>query len=474
MPGNSTYTRFMRAPSPTAVTSQAKLTTGPVGRTLWQNSWPMSMGLISVIAFNIVDTFYIGQLGADQLAAMGFCFPVIFIMGSMAIGLGNGSLSILSRAIGEGRPDRARRLVTNTMVLVSLLSFVLTGFMYIFSDEIFSLLRTPDHLMPYVDQYMDVWYAGLWFLITPVAANYLIRANGEAIASSVLMLGAAAINAVLSPLLVFGLLGFPEMGISGAALATIIARGTIAVSAIYYLGFRHNMMEVSLRAVQVLPRHIQEIMRFAVPAALAQMVTPLATALIVILLAGYGQDAVAGFTVGARIETLSLVPFFAFQVGISPFIGQNVGANLPDRLAQAENWIWKFALFWGVISAVLLISFGGALGSLFTDDPEIIALTDQYLFIVSFGYIFAGVFHLSIGVLNPLGFPNLGAGLSFFRYIVLYAGLAWLFSSGAVLDSLTGPVGVFTAGAIAWIIAGLTGALLIHHRLPTRSPQQTD
>ncbi|MCI5047892.1 MAG: MATE family efflux transporter [Aquisalinus sp.] len=456
----------MREPSPQRNHTKATLTTGPVGRVLWQNSWPMSMGLISVIAFNIVDTFYIGQLGADQLAAMGFCFPVIFIMGSMAIGLGTGGLSIVSRAIGEGRPDRARRLVTNTLLLVSLLSFILTGFMYIFSDEVFALLRTPDNLMPYVDQYMDVWYAGLWFLITPVAANYLIRANGEAIASSILMMAAAAINAILSPLLVFGLLGFPEMGMSGAALATIIARGAIALSALYYLGFRHNMMEVSWRAVQALPRHIREIMRFAVPAALAQMVTPIATALIVILLAGYGQNAVAGFTVGARIETLFLVPFFAFQVGISPFIGQNVGANLPDRLAQAENWIWKFAIFWGLTSAALLIIFGGTIGSWFTNDPEIIALTDQYLLIVSFGYIFAGLFHVSIGVLNPLGYPNLGAGLSFFRYIVLYAGLAWVLSSGVLWKYLAGPTGVFAAGAIAWIIAGVVGALIIHQKLP--------
>ncbi len=444
----------------------ARLTTGPVGTTLWRLSWPMSMGLFSIIAFNIVDTFYIGQLGPDQLAAMGFCFPVIFIMGALSVGLGNGGLSIVSRALGEGKPDRARRLVTNTITLVSILSFVLMTIMYVFSDEIFSLLRTPENLMPYIDQYMDIWYAGLWFLLTPIAANTMIRANGEALAPSIMMVVAAIINAVLSPLLIFGLLGFPEIGMGGAALATIIARGTIVLFALYYLGFRNNLMEVSWRAVKALPRHIKEIMRFALPAALAQLVIPLSTAVIVWLLAGYGQNAVAGFTVGARIETFTLIPFFAFQSGISPFIGQNVGANFPERLRAAEGWIWKFSAFWGLFSMGLLISFGGALGGLFTDDPDIIRLTDQYLFIASFGYILAGVFQAGIGVLNPLGYPLLGAGLSAFRYLGLYVGLAFLFSSGFVGNALEGPTGVFLAAALAWIIAGSTTAWFIRKLLP--------
>ncbi len=456
----------------------AQLTKGPVGPILWRVSWPMSMGLFSIIAFNIVDTFYIGQLGADQLAAMGFCFPVIFIMGSLSMGLSNGGLSVVSRAIGEGNPDRARRLVTNTIVLVSLLSFVLMGMMYWLSDEVFALLRTPDNLMPYVHQYMNVWYAGLLFLITPIAANTLIRANGEALVPSIMMVVAAVINAVLSPLMIFGMAGFPELGMAGAAYATIIARGTILVVAIYYLGIRHRMMELSWRAVQALPRHIRSILRFAAPAALAQMVAPFSTAIVVILLAGYGQNAVAGFTVGARIETFMLIPFFALQTGVSPFVGQNVGARLPTRLAEAEGWIWKFALFWGLISMILLMSFGGAIGSWFTDDPEIIAFTDQYLFVVSFGYILAGVFQAGIGVLNPLGFPLLGAGLSVFRYIALYAGLAWLLSSGMIFPALAGPEGVFIAAAAAWIIAGLVAGLFIHRLLPksgvASGPHQQD
>ncbi len=448
-----------------ATTEKAKLTQGPVGPILWRTSWPMSMGLFSIIAFNIVDTFYIGQLGSDQLAAMGFCFPVIFIMGSLSIGLANGGLSVVSRAIGAGEHQRAKRLTTNSLILVSLLSIILMIYMLMFSDHIFRLLGAPEHLLPYIHEYMDIWFWGLWFLLTPIAANTLIRANGEALAPSIFMVIAAGVNAVLSPLLIFGLLGFPKMGMGGAALATIIARGLIMFAAVYYLGIRHNMMEISWRSLQAFPRHIKGILRFAAPAALAQIVTPLSTAFIVAILARYGQDAVAGFTVGARIETLMLIPFFAFQSGLSPFIGQNKGANLPGRLSAAEGWIWKFSLFWGCVSMILLMSFGGSLGALFTDNQVIIDYTDQYLFILSFGYIFAGIFQAGIGVLNPLGYPLLGASMSILRYIVLYVGLAWLFSQGLIHDALSGPIGVFVAGALAWLVASLIVSYLVHQRL---------
>ena len=444
---------------------QARLTRGPVGWTLWRLSWPMTMGLFSIIAFNIVDTFYIGMLGADQLAAIGFCFPVIFFMGAFAIGLGFGAQSVVSRAIGEGNMPRARRLTANTMTLVIGYSLFMTVLMQVISDPIFRLLGTPDALMPYVNQYMDVWYRGLIFLVSPIVANSLIRANGEALIPSIMMVVAAFINAVISPVLVFGWLGFPELGMAGAAWATIAARFTIVVAAVYYLGFHEKVMEVSWRSVQALPRHVGSILRFSVPATIAQLVSPLATAAIVRMLAEYGQDAVAGFTVGSRIETLMLIPFFALQQGVGPFIGQNVGANKPERLEQAERWIWRFAVFWGVLAMIVLACFGGDIGRLFSDHQAIIARTDQFLMLTGIGFVFAGLFYAGLGVLNPLGHPNLAAMMSAVRFLIVYVGAAYVLSRG-LIPGIDGPTGVFVAAPLSWLIAGALAAWLINSRLP--------
>lgn len=382
---------------------RARLTSGPVGKTLWNLSWPMSMGLFSIIAFNIVDTFYIGMLGPDPLAAIGFCFPVIFFMGAFAIGLGFGAQSVVARAIGAGNDARARRLTANAMTLVIGYSLAMTALMFLVSDHIFRLLGTPDNLLPYVNEYMDVWFSGLIFLVSPIVANSLIRANGEALVPSIMMVVAALINAAVSPVLIFGWLGVPEMGMAGAAWATILARLVIVVAAVYYLGFHEKVMEISWRSIKALPRHVGSILRFSVPATIAQLVSPLATAVIVRILASYGQDAVAGFTVGTRIETFLLIPFFSFQQGVGPFIGQNVGAKEPARLRQAERWIWRFALLWGVTAMILMVSFGGDIGAWFTDDPAIIAETDLFLAMTGAGFVFAGVFYAGLGVLNPLG-----------------------------------------------------------------------
>ncbi|MGV6801308.1 MAG: MATE family efflux transporter [bacterium] len=443
--------------------NEARLTRKPVALTLWQMSWPATIGLFSVIAFNIVDTLYIGRLGPDPLAAMGFCFPVIFSMGSLAIGLGIGGVTVISRAIGEGLEDRARRLMTNCITLLAAISLSLTGIMFLISDHIFALLGTPAHLMPYVNAYMHIWYAGLPFLIMPIGINNLIRAYGEARFPSIMMVVAAILNAILSPILIFGLFGLPPLDMAGAAWATIFARGIIGITGIIYVGFYRNMMEVSWRAVTALPRHIKEILRFSIPATLTQLVSPITTAIIVRMLSQFGDSAVAGFTVGARIETFVLIPFFAFQSGLSPFIGQNLGAGRSDRLQEAQKIIWIYSFLWGGLMFLLIHFFGAQLSGLFTTEQDIIHYADQYIGIVSFGFVFAGVFYAAMATFNPLGYPIFGALFSTGRYLFAYAGMAFVLIHGFLGEKFASPVGVYTAAVFAWIVGGIIGGSMMQY-----------
>lgn len=201
---------------------RAKLTEGVVYKQIIGMTIPMTVGLFSVIAFNLVDTFFVGQLSTSHLAAMSFTFPVVMVLSSLALGLGIGGASVISRAIGEGKRREVQRLTTDLLVLSILvvLFFVVIGLLTI--DPLFRLLGAKDELLPLIKDYMYIWYVGMPFLVIPMVGNSAIRATGDATFPAMIMVISAIVNCVFDPLLIFGLAGFPRMELQGAAIATVI------------------------------------------------------------------------------------------------------------------------------------------------------------------------------------------------------------------------------------------------------------
>lgn len=446
-----------------------RLLAGPVGRVLFSLSWPLSLGLFSVIAFNIVDTLYIGRLGPDHLAAIGYCFPVIFCMSAVSIGMGNGATSVVSRSLGRGDMDRARLRMTDTAIFATLIALVLLVIMKALIDPVFGLLGTPQDLMPFVHEYMDIWFSGLPLLILPIVFNGLIRATGDAIFPSGMMVMAAIINALISPFLVFGLMGAPELGMAGAAWATLIARGTLTIASFLYL-YRQGLVSFTRYDFHTFPSSVSEILRFGFPAFLAQLVVPLSAAIAVRLLSLSGPQAVAAFTVATRAESLMTVPLFSIGSGVTPFTGQNVGAGRPERLQRAEWRALGFSLFWGLIGGAIMIGFGRDIAGLFSEDERIVALADRFLALIGTGLWGAGFLQVAIGTLNPLGHPLVGMALSILRHLVLYAG-------GAILLVLVfgfDPTDVvLVVGPLAYMVVGLAAAIVTLW-LVRRVPPATD
>lgn len=445
-----------------------RLLTQPVTRVLFALSWPMTLGLFSVIAINVTDTFYIGRLGGQELAAIGFCFPVIFGMSAMSIGMGNGGASVVSRAIGAGRQDQARYLIASTMIFVGIFAAIIGAVMLQISDSVFLALGARPELLTLINDFMTIWYIGLPTLVLPIVLNGLIRASGEAMVPSVLMILAAVINAAVSPLLIFGLLGCPEMGMKGAALATILARLVITVLALGWL-LREKLVSFEAETFRSFIPCMQQVLRYGMPAFLAQLVAPMGNAVATRLLADAGPEVVAGFAVGARIEALALIPFFALQTGITPFIGQNVGARKDDRLQAAERNVWGFSLLWGTAGALILWCFGGSLAALFTTDPAIVASSDAYLEAIALGLWGSGLLIISIGIFNPLGYPNLAMAMNALRFLGLYAGLSLV--AVHVLNAGADRA-VFMSASLSYAITGLVAVAFVRALL--RRPNRAD
>lgn len=433
---------------------RARLVEGSVAKWLVRLSLPTTIGLFAVIAFNVVDTLYVGQLGPDPLAAMSFTFPVIFTIGAVAMGLGVGASALVSRAIGAGDAGRVKRLSSNALLLSVLVVGVLITIGLYTIDPLFSTLGATPELLPHIRAYMEIWYFGTLFLVVPMVGGALLRARGDSITPSAIMVLAAIMNAALSPLLVFGMFGFPRMEIAGAALATLITRSFTLVVTIALLHYRERLLDWSWGTLARFFAHSRDILRFGIPASAAQMIQPMSTAALTMLIAGFGTEAVAAFGVGARVEALFLIPFYALGAGVAPFVGQNFGASEHGRIRTAMGHSFGFSIVWGLISLAIILAFGRTITGWFTPSTEIAALASRYLTLVSTGVAAAGIMLAATSAFPPLGRPLWATGVTAVRFLGLYLPV------GYVLSRFSGPEGVFSAALISYLIAGGLGYVL--------------
>ena len=189
----------------------AKLTQGDVGKTLVRLTLPMILGIMSMVAFNLADTFFVGRLGTQALAALSFTFPVVLVVNSLSLGLGIGASAVISRAFGEGSREKVRRLTTDSLALslTIVLFFSIVGRLTI--RPLFQALGANADVLPLIEQYMKIWYLGAVFVVVPMVGNNAIRASGDAKTPGLIMLNAAVFNVILDALLIFVIVPFPRL-----------------------------------------------------------------------------------------------------------------------------------------------------------------------------------------------------------------------------------------------------------------------
>lgn len=440
-------------------TRHARLIEGPIALTLIRLTIPMLVGIFSMLAFNLVDTFFLGRLGTDSLAAISFTFPVVMAIGSVALGLGIGAAALVSRAIGTGDDEQVRRLTTDSLVLALTIVgiFIIAGLLTI--EPIFRMLGADDTTLPLIRQYMLIWYPGMIFVVVPMVGNNAIRATGDTKTPSLIMLSAVLVNVVLDPILIFGLGPIPSLGIQGAAIATVFARATTLVIAVWVLYFRERMITLQPPPIHVALRSWGRLLYIGLPAAATNMILPVGLGIITAMVAIYGQEAVAGLGVASRVETFALALIMALGSVLGPFTGQNWGAGRLDRVRAGIRTSQQFALIWGAITFVLLLVIARPLAALFNDDPRVINTIVLYLSLVPVSYGLFSVLQLSNVALNTLNRPLHAAALMVLRMFVLYVPLALAGSR------LFGMQGIFGAAVVANAVAGIAAYLWLRRVL---------
>jgi putative MATE family efflux protein len=432
---------------------RAALVEGPVGRTLVRLTIPMIVGIMGMVAFNLIDTYFVGLLGTEQLAAMSFTFPVVMVINSLALGLGAGASAVISRAIGTGDQREVRRLTTDalSLSLIIVAIFVVIGLLTI--RPVFTLLGATDELMPMIEEYMIIWYLGMIFVVVPMVGNNAIRATGDTKTPSFVMLVAVFVNTTLDPLLIFGLGPFPRLGLTGAAIATVITRAMTFAVALWVLYYRDRMITFARPSLAIVFHSWKRILFIGIPASAANMILPIGAGVVTSLVAGYGAAAVAGFGVATRIDMFALTVVFALSSVLGPFIGQNWGAGKIDRVQLGVRYSEYFSLMWGLAMALFFGLIAPYFARLVHDDPVVIATIALYLRLVPISYGMQGLVRLANYSLNVLNRPLQAASLTLIQMFALYIPLAILGGRSF------GIAGIFGGISVAHILAGVIAYL---------------
>jgi putative MATE family efflux protein len=424
----------------------------------------MVVGIVGMVAFHLVDTYFVGHLGTRELAAMGFTFPVVFVVNGLALGLGIGTSAVVSRAIGRGDQHEVRRLTTDSLVLALLVAGVLVVAGLATIGPVFRLLGATPEILSLIRSYMRIWYPGMVFVVIPMVGNNAIRATGDTKTPAIIMLVAVAANLVMDPLLIFGLGPFPRLELPGAALATVIARATVFSVAAWVLCVRERMVTRAVPAAREVWQSWRQVLYVGIPSGTTNIIVPLGLGAVTRIVSRYGPEAVAGFGVATRVERFALTVVMALSSVLAPFVGQNWGAKKLDRVRSGIGISARFSMLWGAGMLALLGIGANRIGAVFNEDPTVVSTTALYLWIVPVSYGLWGVLRLSSTSLNVINRPLHAAFLNVVQLFILYIPLAMLGSH------FLGLRGVFGAATVANAVSGLAAYLWLRRVLRKTMP----
>ena len=428
---------------------KARLTEGPAGKHLVAMTAPVLLGIITMMGQALVDAWFLGRVGDRALAAYAFSFPILMIVTSVAIGLGAGTSSVVARAIGSDSERRARRLTTDALLLSFLVTAGISLIGVLTINPLFRLLGAPEDMLPLIRGFMMILYAGVPFVVVGMVGMASMRATGDTRLPSKLMIMGSLLNVALDPLFIFGLGPVPAFGLNGAAIAALLARGTIFIGALLLLRYRLDMVSFSRPDSAEMWQSWRDVLHVGIPAAGTNVIVPVGAAVVTAMIARYGPDAVAGFGVASRIESMMLVIYYALSAIIGPFVGQNLSAGKHDRILRSLWLCTAFCIGSGLAIAALLALSSGFLPTLFSSSPAVIGVATLYLLVAPISYGAYGMVMVMNASFNGLGHPMPAVWISLGRIVVLYLPLAAL---GMVVMQATG---IFVAYAVANILSGV-------------------
>jgi putative MATE family efflux protein len=393
------------------VSEQAKFLDGSLMRHITVMSLTSSVGLMAVFLVDFVDMIFISMLGKAELAAaVGYAGAILFFTTSFGIGMAIAAGALVARTLGEGSAELARRRATSVMIYGVVFGAVFAAAIWYYVPVLAAAIGATGEALDLATTYLRIIVPSLPFLIVGMVGGAILRAHGDARRAMMATVWGGLVNAVLDPILIFGL----DLDLTGAALASVAARITIGMTAVIPIIRFYGGFERPSRAE--LTGDLSPVFAIAGPAILTQLATPIGQAFVTRSMAEYGEDAVAGMAIVARITPVAFGVTFALSGAIGPIIGQNFGAGQHDRVRGAfRDGLIFTAVVVAVVSAALF-ALRWPIAGLFNAD----GLTRDLVFLfagpLALMFFFNGVLFVANAAFNNLGHPFYSTWLNWGRH----------------------------------------------------------
>ena len=432
-----------------------KMGTLPVNKLLISMSLPMMISMLIQALYNVVDSVFVAQINENALTAVGMAFPFQNLMISVGVGTGVGVNALLSRSLGEKKFDVANKSAENGVFLaiLSYLAFLVAG--ALLSRPFFAIQTDIAEIVEYGTTYLTICLVLSVGIFIEIMFERLLQSTGRTLCTMFTQGLGAITNIILDPCLIFGLGPFPELGVAGAAWATVIGQMAAAVLAIILNQAVNREIHLSVRDFRPDGRIIKTIYSVGVPSIIMSSISSVMTFGMNIILMGFTSTATAVFNVYFKLQSFVFMPIFGLNNGLVPIVAYNYGARKGERLVKAVKLACCYAVGIMVIGLVIVQLFPGPILLLFNASDYMLEIGVPALRTISISFLFAGFCVISSSAFQALGHGVLSMIMSFVRQLIVLLPVAWLFS-------LTGNLGlVWFSYPIAEIAAVLVSILFL-------------
>jgi putative MATE family efflux protein len=430
-------------------------TEGSLRRAILLLSIPAVLEMVMESIFVIADIFFVSKLGANAVATVGLTESMMTIIYAISIGLGTATTSLVSRRIGEKNPDAAS-VAAFQAILTGMIVSILIGIPgALFSKKLLGMMGASQPIVEIMSGYTTIMLGGNIVIMMLFIINAIFRSAGDAaVAMKVLWIG-NIINIILDPCLIFGLGPFPHMGVTGAAVATNIGRGTAVLVQFYLLFFGKKRIRLSIKHLEVNFRIMLKLLKLSIGSIGQNLIGTTSWIALVRIISMFGSEVVAGYTIAMRIIGFTLLPSWGISNAASTLVGQNLGAKKPAR-AEKAVWVtgWINMILLGIIGLILVL-FPEIFIRIFIGNETVVKSGVLGLRIVSIGFVAYGLGMVLVNSFNGAGDTSTPLKINIFAFWCIEIPLAWLLAIKAGFNEEGVFIAIVVAESLMTLIAWL-------------------
>lgn len=408
--------------------TEQDFTEGKLSRAILLLSIPMVLEMVMESTFAIVDIYFVQQLGADAVAIVGITESMLSIIYAIAWGLSFAATSIVSRRIGEHNHDGAARAAFQSIVAGSLVSLAIAVIGIFGSKTLLAWMGSSDKMIEEGWKFTTIMISGNIIIMMLFINNAIFRSSGDAAIAMRVLLVANVINMFLDPCFIFGWGPFPELGVTGAAVATTTGRGLAVIFQFWMLSRGKHRVKITRHHLHFDWKLIKHIFEVAGGGIAQNIIGTASWIFLMVIIAKFGSVVVAAYTVAIRIVIFALLPSWGLSNAASTLVGQNLGANKPQRAEKAVVASAVVSLVVLGIIGLIFVFFPTQVVQLITSDQEVVPLAAESLRIISYGFLLYGVGMVMIQAFNGSGDTNTPTYINFFCFWLIEIPIAWILS----------------------------------------------